>query len=68
MTEHEARTMLWHAANYLYENQLGDSNRVKAMDILDDIRRDWANWHDMSNNYNVKYRNYVVFRPSIMAQ
>ena len=63
MTEHDARRMLFNAANYLHANQLGDPMRVKAFDLMDDIRRDWANWHDLSAAYSVKYRDYVVFRP-----
>jgi hypothetical protein len=61
MTEYEARTLLFHAANYIHSNQLGVSARTKAMDMLDDIRRDWANWHDLSAHYGVAYRDHVVF-------
>lgn len=62
-TEQWARVKLWNAAQYLYKNQLGDPARVKAMDILDDIRRDSANWHDLARAHNVEYRDYPVFRP-----
>ena len=61
--EVSARAVLRHAADYLYEHQMGSPARVKAMDILDDIRRDYANWHDLSAAYGVQYRDYVVFRP-----
>lgn len=60
--EREARRILWSAAEYLYRNQLGDPARVKAMDILDDVRRDYANWRDLSKAYGVQYREYPVIR------
>lgn len=62
MTEYEARLMLYKAAEYLYKNQLGQPSRVRAMDILDDIRRDWANWHNLSTFHGVNYRSFPVLR------
>lgn len=66
MTELEARQMLRRAADYLYERQMGNPARVRAMDMMDDIRRDYANWHDLSAHYGVKYREYVVLRPALL--
>ena len=59
--EWEARQLLWRAANYIHANQLGDPARTRAMDLMDDIRRDYANWHDLSQAYGVDYRDHVVF-------
>jgi hypothetical protein len=63
-TEVSARAVLRHAADYLYEHQMGSPARVSAMDMLDDIRRDYANWQDLSAIYGVQHRTYPVFRPS----
>jgi hypothetical protein len=61
-SEWKARRCLWNAAQYLYRHQFGSYPRVEAMDILDDIRRDYANWHDLAELHGVEYRNYPVFR------
>ena len=37
----KAVSILWNAAQYLYRNQMGQPSRVKAMDLLDDIRRNY---------------------------
>ena len=64
--EYDARVMLWSAADYIYRNQLGSPARVRAMDILDAIRRDYANWHDLSAANGVRYRAYPVIPPVVL--
>jgi hypothetical protein len=65
LSEYDARIILWNAANYLYANQIGIPARTQAMDMLDDIRRDWANWRDLSEHHGVQYR--VVFSKNSAA-
>lgn len=61
-TEWDARQLLFRAANYIYACQLGIPARTEAMDLMDDIRRDYANWQDLSTHYGVTFRAYPVFR------
>ncbi len=39
----EGYNKLWNAANYLFRSQMGDHNRVEAMDLIDNIRRNNVN-------------------------